>query len=539
MSGSQTPHFGSDPRVDALAPGIDDPNNASGLGAPAIIRGTVYGHLAAGVTRGAGQTTAVQTATLSGLQAALNEAATLSKFFELEPGTYEIYGANGLVIPSSGQINWHGDKGSLLSQFYVNAPILVFGDTTGSTTLYDSKIDGFGVQYGVSQTGNTNANAILMCNMAWTTVENFAVTPNGGFPIVNPSYVALNVNSAGTWFNNCLRNGHLYGGQLNLFSLQIQGSGNLFQDIYMSNGTNNASNLDAYAALSGPAFNIANTAYATMSGNVFERINVESVKGQFLLYLQEAQSLTLMGLHVENCQLNAAGGCVIANVGSNINIIDMDLYDLQTASGLGTCNVIYNSGSGESCTINGLRIGWDTYSDPGLLSPLTVFANGGNNDQNVNIEMFGLVVGDDVFVNLAQTTLWNGLYPLANNSEQYDVQVGSLTSDQVQVSTGLYQPSISSTYTHYGCHEDATLMVPSTLSAATTITLSNKRKASGLGSSLATETGNTVRVRRLTGTYADALTVKDGQSGTTLTTNTTDAVDYLYTFNGTNWVTAS
>jgi hypothetical protein len=539
MSGSQTPHFGSDPRVNALAPGIDDPNNASGIGAPAIIRGTVYGHLAAGVTLGAGQTTSVQTATFNGLQNALLAACNLNKFFELEPNTYEIYGASGLVIPSSGTCNWYGDKGSIISQFYANAPVLVFGDVTGSTTLYGGKVSGFGVQYGVSQTGNTNASAILMSNMAWTCVENFEVTPNGTFPVINPPYIGLNIAGTGTWFNNCLRNGRIYGGQQSLFVLGLSGSGNLFQDIYMSNGGNSNASLSYYSPLSGPALFIGNSSYNTMSGNVFERINVESVKAANLILLQEAPNTEFIGLHVENCQINAEGGCIINNIQSNIVIANMDVYDVRTASGLGTCNLLYNNGYSEVANITNLSIGWSFNSNPGLLSPMTVLANGGNNDQNVTVQMEGLTLNDNAIVNSAATTLFNGNYSLVYNDALYCTVCGELDSDQVEMRTRRFQPCIESTYTHYGSHEDAVLMVPPNLAAATTITLSNKRVASGYGSSLVTRTGNTCRIRRLSGTYANTLTVKDAASGSTLTTNGITAVDYLYSFNGTNWATAS
>jgi hypothetical protein len=524
-----------------LAPGIDDPTNTQTLGAPAIIRGTVYGHLVSGVTLGAGQTTAVQTATLTALNLSLQKASSFGKFYELEPNTYEIYGSSGLVVPASGLAYFKGSKNSIVSQFYANAPGFVLGDLTGGTVLYGTKIDGICVQYGVSQTGNTNANAIACGPMAWCTLENVEVTPNGSFPIVNPPYIALRIYPLGTWFNNCFRNIRLYGGQQSLFSQEAQGSGNLFQDMYMSNGSNNNASQSVYAALSGPAFNVANSSYSSASGNLYTRINIESVKCDVVMLLQEAGNFNFDVLHFENLLLNASGGNLIYCVNSNGQIRGMDTFDVQTLSGLTGLAAIQNSGGGESVSIDGLTMSWSINSNPGMLSPMAVIgAPGGNTDQNCMVRMRNFSLTDAAGNNSTEMSLYGNLYPLNYNaSATYDILCPEFSSDQIQARTNGFQPLISgTTYTHYGAHTNAVLMVLNNLAAACTITLSDTQFPSGLGSSLKTIAGNTVRIRRLSGSYSNTLTVKDG-AGTTLTTNTTAAADYLYQFNGTAWVVAT
>jgi hypothetical protein len=525
----------------ALAPGVEDPTNAQGLGAPAIIRGTIYAHMCSGVTLGAGQTTAVQTATFNALQLAIHTAMTLGKFFEIEPNVYEIYGSTGLVVPATlGAITWKGSRQSNINQFYANAPILVLGDSTGAETLYGNKIDGFCLNYGVSQTGNTNAIALLMGDMAWCVVENFETTTNGTFPIINPPYVSVSTIAAGTWFNNCLRNIRLYGGQLSLMVIQASGSGNLFQDIYMSNGGNISAEESYYAALSGPALSLANPSYSGLGGNVFERINIESVKcSNSVIYAQIAGVTQFIGLHFENLELNASGGSLINNNGCQLILQCVDTYDIQVDASLTDISFLYNNGSGEVVLLDGLHMGWSSNSNPGLKSPMTIIGTGGNNDQNNMVRIKGVTVNDDTGNNSTNLTVYNGAYPMTY-TETADTILLELDADQISLSTSRYQPCITTaTYTHYGCHEDAVLMVPSSLAAACVITLSNKRIASGLGSSLATKTGNTVRVRRISGTYANTLTIKDAQSGSTLVTNSAAGNDYLFTFNGTNWVAAA
>jgi hypothetical protein len=542
---AQAPHTGSDPRVDALAPGVDDIGNASGLSAPAIIRGTVYAHLANGVTVGAGQNTAIRTATLAGLNAAIAYAGSVGKFFEIEPGTYEIYGSGGLVVPAqtNNAIYWKGSNATTIVQYSTNTPVLTLGDATGANTIYGLKFDGVTLEYGVSQTGNTGAIACLSGPSAWCVLESIGVsaTSGGYYPITNPSYIAFATTTGGVWFNNAVRDMHLFGAQQTLLLQQAQGTGNEWSNIYVSNGSNNDASESVYGALSGPAIQVGNSSFSTESGNVWTRVNIESVKCAYaVLLIQEAQSNTFHSLHFENLEMTASNTALIQNVGSNVNMTAVETYDIQVPAGLTGISVLANNNGGEVNLIDGLRMGWSTYSDPGLNSPMMIVNSGGASaDQNERTVIRGFVITDGSTNNATQMSIWNGTYPITGYSS-YDGQIGTLTVDQLQARTEGYVPSITTTtYTHYGCHADATIIYPATLPAAATITLSNKKYPSGLGSSLATPTGLCVQVRRTGGTYANTLTIKDGASGSTLVTNSTNSTGYLFTFNGTNWVAAT
>jgi hypothetical protein len=536
---SLPPHIGSDPRVDALAAGLDDPTNAQALGAPAIIRGTVYAHLASGVTMGSGNSQAVQTATLAGLQAAVTKAGSLGKFFEIEPGTYEIYGSAGLVVPAAAPpAQWVGSRASILTQFASNAPVISVGDSTLAVTMYGFKASGFSAGYGVSQTGNTLANAIVMGPMGWCVFEDFITSSaNNYFPY--NSLIIL--PGTGTWFNNAIRDVRLYGGQQTLMTVGSQGSGSEFENIYMSNGGNSNASPSAYYACSLAGLYVGNATFQTISGGTWSRINIESVKAPLMVSLAAAQSHTFDNLHVENCQITGSYGGMVGLTNSNVNITGFEAYDVLSATGGTECFVFNLAGLGEVLNVDGARVGWSTNNTPALLTPLLIIGVAGNNDANCSVDMRGFVINDPTTgeSNLAVTTL-DELGANLNASAEYGTKIRRYTRDEVTVRTeGLMVSIIGATYTHYGYNDDAVLMVPAALAAACTITLSNLTYAAGkLGTSVLPKTSNTVRVRRTSGTYANSLTIKNA-AGTTLVTNTTAAADYLFQFNGTAWVAAT
>src|SRR6478752_5541432 len=139
-NGSITPQYvrdliASKPNVNDI---YDDPTNASGLGAPALIRGTLYADHISGIVLGSGQSTATQQNNATLLQNAINYCATNNKIFEIQ-GTYEINSSAGLVIPANTYTNpgfwWIGSPtNTLIRQTYNSgsgAPVLTVGSTTG------------------------------------------------------------------------------------------------------------------------------------------------------------------------------------------------------------------------------------------------------------------------------------------------------------------------------------------------------------------------------------------------------------------------
>jgi hypothetical protein len=104
-------------------------------------------------------------------------------------------------------------------------------------------------------------------------------------------------------------------------------------------------------------------------------------------------------------------------------------------------------------------------------------------------------------------------------------------------SFGTVRSVTATSYTHYGADIDATLIYPASMSGTATCTLANTFKASGTGSTTPPMSGNTVRIRRAAGTFANNLAVVNGgPAAGTLWTNSSAAAENQFTFNGTNWV---
>ena len=221
-------------------------------------------------------------------------------------------------------------------------------------------------------------------------------------------------------------------------------------------------------------------------------------------------------------------------VGAEIKFIGTMMLDLQFASSANNCSFYSGGNSGETANFDLLRFKTSSYDTAALTQPVTLFTVSSyqGTDVTSSIQVKNLYIEDDVgglakyYVLDANTTA----VPFINGT-----MVEDYVYDNLRPRTSRLRLIITAGYTHYGQHAESVLFVPASLSAATTITLSNKFKASGTGNTQPTPTGTVVRVRRQSGTYANALTVTDAASGNALTTNTASGADYLYIFGGTNW----
>jgi hypothetical protein len=521
----------TDTRVVALAATLDDLSNASGGGAAAVRSGEVYAHLWAGVTLGSGQTTAVRTATFNALQAAINYAASSGKKFRIIAGTYEIYGAAGLVIPLTSGFEWLGSINTHIIGFYANAPVLTIGDTTGSNPPGQQKISGFTLDYGVSQTGNTSANLLVVGGFYLGVIENFSCCTYYG---TNPPWIPVTItgSTSAFFFQNVMRDGATGGAQQTMFNLGIGGTGNVFSNLYFHNGSSNTTR----NACAGPCVTLSPN--NQQSDNIWNRINAEHCNGSTILLLSGLVTNTFTGLHFEDVQLAGSYPVLIQATGANCKFINTLVLDmLLSTAATNLLGFLNCAGYGEVLSFDGLKFKWSSYSTAGIAStfPMLRAPNNYGNDSNPGTRISDLAIEDDVGTIAQYLVLSPNLNaPLANNST-----IGELVNDNLLPGTRTYQPTISASYTHYGQHRDAVLFVPASLPAATTITLSNKFKAANTGSTRPTPTGTIVRIRRQSGTYANTLTVTDAASATTLTTNSAAGADYLYQFNGTNWVAFS
>jgi hypothetical protein len=508
-------------------PPFDDPANASGLGAPAILRGTVQAHLCAGVTQGSGQTLGVRQATYTGLQNAINYAGANGKFFEIEPGIYEYYSATALTIPYTATgFTWRGTTSSRIIQFYTTTPgvpVFVVGDSTNTNEGYHINIDGASFEYGVSQTGFTSS-----CNLVFGGLDNCyfrnvnAGGPSGAFPAYN-CITWSNGGGGAPCFSSEFDNFSLAGAQNTYFNCQNVGTGNLFDNFYINGNS---------ASITGYYFFMAASGFTEQN---FRQMNIEHGSCNQAMFIQGAFGLRMENLHVEDITLTGANPCfILSSVSGPYCIDNLTFVDnkVLTASMSGTAAVIndYAPGGG-SIRVNDFIWIWNMASQINApLKLLTVnglpsnspnvvtfekarlYDPGGNNLNSGNISFdTHMPVGANAFI---MPTKWG----------RYDYGKGGSEVNRAVI-------NVSTTYTHYGQFSYATIIVPDSITSFI-ITLAATMGATG---TLPPQTGNIVNIYRSSGTVTGTLTVKD-DAGTTLTTNTT-STDLWYQFNGTHYVT--
>lgn len=512
---------------------FDDPANASGLGAPAILRGTVNGESISGVIVGNGQTLAVRQNNLTRLQAGINYASANNKYFELAPGVYEISGAAGLIIPAVDGFSWQGTKNSTIKQCLDNAPVLSVADvSTGTVNTQDIHINGVRLYYLNDQTGQTNSAALkigLVRNSVFENINIFA--PYSATGPLQKAYRGIYVVSTGTnfgFFSNSLRDIFVGGADQCLMDVALVGTGSVFQNIYLTQGTTGN-----VATMSGPALRFLGNAdqYET----VLDQVNVEWVSSNQIIFAQNMRATTFLSCHFEGNQITGFDPCLFNLSTSQISLVGCNILDQVCLSGVTGTASLFRCYGDNTISGNNLRISWSgsaRLTAPVNLLTVNSFSPG---DANQSVDLSGISF-KDVSGNNLPNFQFSPNMPLSAFAPPYALsryQNGTIID---HVEKAVIQLPGTANYTHYQTHADATIMVPAALAANRTITLSAAKIASGTGSTLLGRNGNTVRVRRMAGTASNSLLVLNGGVGAgTLTTNTTAATDYYYRFDGTNW----
>lgn len=516
---------------------FDDAGNASGLGAPAILRGTISTYNMAGLVLGAGQTTGVRQTNATTLQSAFNYASAHGKFLEMVEGVYEISSSTGLVVPT----NSNGDpgftlrgshSGTIINQFYTTgsgAPILTIGDTTGVNSISEFDISGLTLNFGVSVTGLTNATPIRIASASYGNLEKIFCNS-----FTNASYNGMEV-SQNVW--SCTFK------DINIAFFQNHGlylnnggsTGNVWSNIYLAGGPGNTT---TPTAISG-SFIYTNDA---IQDQYFERLNCEWAACNTVISLGDPQRLFFSGegwvfdaLHIEGIALTGADP-VILGLGGNatvlVNGFDLVTTFVKSANFTGKAHVARmtnEDGGASKITIKDLNMVSFAASEVNTAIDMIGFVFDGYSwdDQSI-FEIDGGTFRDDAGGNYSghvsfDTKLPTASFALPARYRKYTYgYIGSIVDQPVL--------TISSTYTLYGQYQNVTVQVPASITSFT-LTLASVMGATG---NQAVPTGATVRVHRKTGTASGTLTIKNG-AGTTLNTNTTADTNFFYVFNGTNF----
>jgi len=506
-------------------PPWDDPANASGLGAPAIIRGTVSTYNLSGLTKGAGQSTGVRQANATALQNAINYCCTNGKFLEVVPGMYEINVAGGLTVPATGSGNYGlvlrgSNTGSVINQFYVTAsgaPVLTVGDPTNGTISHGVDIHGLCLRYGASVSGLTLAVPLVLGFMTVSSVN--AINIEGS---TYPPYDAVQIQ--GQAFSCSFKDYRIWAWQRHGFAITGNAggtTGNTYDNWYMNAGGTPPST------------------YGSMSGNylffdddctdqTFIRLNCEWGATNAVVRSGDSAAchgLNLINMHIEGIKLIGADPAVFHVATTSMNVECLGIQDIV---------IVAANFTGTAALMSDWQGGWGVttftnidfhQSYTGEQSTTFSLLHSYSLDNNVSIVRMDAGQIRD-FSGTAQTTA----------RIQFDQHLAPTTGVTINkwgsYEFGLMGSSIrhavltaTATYTHYGQFEDATILVPDAITGFT-ITLAAVMGATG---TQLPRFGNTVHIRRLSGSASGTLTVTNGgQAGGNLTAPTTAATSQWY-----------
>jgi hypothetical protein len=443
--------------------------------------------------------------------------------------TFEIENAAGLLIRASYNpgFKFIGTRcGTIFSQFYTTgqgAPIMTFGDTTGATALFRATIDGMSLRYGASMSTKTSAQAVVFGACAWCNFDNIEVGIGG---VTNPAYDGMYFYAGGgnNFFSNGARNWQIWGFQRDGLRIAQGGTGNVWDNIYINNGASGT-----YNAYTGYYVNVTQS----FTENTFIQLNCEWGAGNGVLFMQDCTGVNIKCLHVEGIKMTGANPFIVYNVASTLTFDTFDLVDVlvQTANFTGAAMILQDfSGTGTTLITN---FNWLNNASGQVNTTITLLALNSATDAAPQHRVMNGKLRDG-----SGNAIFNGRFQFDAHMPVASFAVPLLWGEYVygqaaSVVRGAMIQSVTATHTVYGQYEDATYIIPLTITAFT-ITLANTMGATG------TQTpkgNNRVRIKRASGTASGTLTVNNGSASAIAGPPNTGgaAVDYLY--NGTNYVT--
>ena len=507
----------------------EDPANASGLGVFAIFRGAVYAHLVTGVTRGAGQTLGVRQATATALNAAILYAGNNNLEFKIADGIYEFDNTAGIVVsPNFSSFRWTGSNDVTLRQFHSNVPIISIGSMTNTSTdtLYGYIIDGFTVQYGITQTGQTAATGIRIGagQVGWCSFRNITYNDSSGFKAYDGFTTTAGSTYAGNLFNCEFSNIKVQGFQNNGIKHGLMGEGNNWYNLFISNPV-----AGAMGAITGTAFDISSPFFAGGGSESLNGVHIDFIAaaGQIMNF-GSVESIVINTLHIEECmgasQLASCTNLVI----NGCRYLNMN--NLAATGGNATTPFWYLYDR-VSMVVNGMTITW---GGSGFVDTnyLMIFQDQTATDDQPSVVVNGLAI-NDAATGRAQANRLLALDRTVTTWVPPEFISRYTFGSAISRIEGALWGSVTTTRTIYGQFKHCYLAVPAALAGTITITLSNLARS---GSGLPCETGNTIHILRQAGTATNSLTVNN--VATIIgTANTTANVNLYYMYNAVgNWV---
>ena len=524
-----------DGRITALET-VEGERRAAGgaLAAPHLLRGTVSGKLWGGVATGPGAPQEQRRANMAGLQAAIHFASSNRKFFELEPGLFEIEGMGGLLVPASKDgFQWRGSKGSILKQFSSNSPVLTIGDVTESARdCQDLHFSGVRVCYAADQWGNAGSSALRLGLLRNCTIEQVSVLADYGAigPLIK-AYRGIHVASAGSrfgFFSNTLRDIVVGGAVHSLLDIALVGTGSVFSNVYLTQGVTGhpAPILDSPLRIRGEA-----DQYET----VFEQLNIEWCIARTLIQAQSCRSTSFISTHLEGNQLVGHAPSAVLVSTSQINLIGVNILDLGVRAsdivGKGTPALLRCYGD-NAITGSNIQVSWSARGRVDTGVDVVALSETSPADAQQIVSLAALTVRDPEGGNARFLSLDRNMpaeeFPTPSAVERY--VYGEMLSH-----TRNARLATSVSVTLFGQAADPMIQYPAALGAARTVTLSNRMASGRLGGAIPPLTGALAAVRRNSGVADRFDLVVANHDGVPLATIRASGTTMWFRFDGVNW----
>lgn len=460
-------------------------------------------------------------------QAAINSAMSNGtgqrKILYVPRGDYEINLPGGLAVPHYGG-RWLGHRHAHIFQFATNTPIITFGQQNQSSTSETAAqiIDGVSVHYG-NKVASTDTNSIaVVFSRVWSgDYRNFDIGDvNSQYPNANLMYHGVKMTN-GFFFSNNLTNfriKHFYGTGM---WLSVQGTGNNFTNIYISNGNLNQTVGTVSSCLT------LSASGAVMQENVFNQINFEWSNAYHAIDMVNARNQVFNSVHIEGVDLRSNTPYFKMNSACSAVFNGLTLLDCQPTTDEGS---IFGIGWDSSAIVSMMTL--EKFNNTATKAIHLVKQDSGAGIRRGFIKVEQIKFHSNAFLSTADSTAidttetyYDQSRPLKELGNVLPMTPGSTTLGDVD-------------FICHGVSLREVIRFNTPLTANRTLTLTAKYDS---GSGMTMPNGPTHRVwRTAAATGASTLTVSaspnaDGSAATVVDTLTPGQYIDVY-FNGTTWV---
>lgn len=498
---------------------------------------------------------AVRLANGAAFQECIDYCVANRKRFRMVWDTIQIEQAGGLQIRSvardntTGEVVAIGSPGSTtvhptgftwlapltaeIHQYATNTPILQIVPIDNPSAIFGIDFYGCTLHYGQDESLNTGSVALLLgplwlCRIGGIRVANTTTLNKNYRGIFNPQ--------TEFFFSNHLYDVKVWKSSQSLLELQSTGTGNLFNNIYLSGVTSSVT-----AGTVASPFKYSHPTSGQFHGNIFNQFNIEWCQSNKLIDVQNARGITFNGVHLEQNRLSGNNACLVNAVISDMTFNGLMALDNRFESGTttGTAPAWFASFNDSGITVQnmGFRINSSSYMN---VNVFMFHQNSGITNTPARIHIDNLRLQDTgsalrKFLRVDSTDMGTAFGELALLAAG-EVHIGEPVSRLERA-----EYSLAASTVVYGAQaSDAFIRAPSSLTSTLAVQLSRYMGPVGSrGDLIPVARGTVCTIRRSAGTTVNSMVIENMEEGTRVTASLTAATSVRLLFDGARWSTAA